>query len=114
MEIENVVCHTILCHGHAATNSVEALCIMRELCYSIDAPQNMYNIILIKVGASQCFYFHVYCVHSKLTFAAPFHFTCFQTKANRFLKMVAWLRETLELKFVLIHHSGQITGFAFM
>jgi len=89
MEIENVVSHTTVCHGYVVTNSMEALCNMRELCYSIDAPENMYNIILIKVGAPQCFCFRVYCDYIKLTFAAPFHFTRFQTKSNRFLKMVA-------------------------
>lgn len=45
MEIENVVCHTTVCHGYVVTFSMEALCIMRELCYSIGAPENMYNII---------------------------------------------------------------------
>ena len=89
MEIENVFFHATVCHGYVVTFSMEALCTMRELCYSIDAPENMYNIILIKVGAPQCFYFHVYCVYRKLNFSAPFHFTRFQEKSNRFLKMVA-------------------------
>jgi len=80
MEIENAVCHATVCHGYVVTFSLESLCTMRELCYSIDAPENMYNVILIKVGAPQCFYFHVYCVYRKMNFSTPFHFMRFQTK----------------------------------